>query len=154
MERKACSVTCNLLSISMQEIILWDFLVHTPSICHLLWLSCRTWYWVRESLIYILTMSCLSGYLFHRKVSNSLLINALSRQSFKFNWIDTKDCISYTIIVRWNFYSGPVSVLVFHFLLGELSVLVLLLSLILHVVQCIKLPFRFMKRKLMSVTIS
>lgn len=31
---------------SMQEILLWDFLVHSPFVCCLLWLPCCAWHWV------------------------------------------------------------------------------------------------------------
>lgn len=40
---------CLMLSLiysSMQEILLWDFLVHSPFVCCLLWLPCCAWHWV------------------------------------------------------------------------------------------------------------
>ena len=40
---------CLMLSLiysSMQEILLWNFLVHSPFVCCLLWLPCCAWHWV------------------------------------------------------------------------------------------------------------
>lgn len=45
---KFCDLTC--CSSCLQEIILWNILVHAPFICHILWLSRCTWYWVRHFL--------------------------------------------------------------------------------------------------------
>ena len=40
-----CLMLCLIYS-SMQEILLWDLLVHSPFVCCLLWLPCCAWHWV------------------------------------------------------------------------------------------------------------